>query len=94
MGSLYSAMIPAFYKEFAGNADANFMASGSAPVGARQVVGFYVNDTTSGTSVSLDVRPSLTVVFDNLVEGSIIPGNFTGINNTGTTADSIIVAYI
>lgn len=92
MGGFWNAVIPALHKEFPGNADADFMASG--PSGAKAAVGFRVNDVTSGTSVSIDDQSGTAVVYDNMVAGEEIAGRFQAINNTGTTADSIIVYYV
>lgn len=89
MGALFTAVIPAYHKEFS-DADSDFMSN--APTGAKKVVAVRVNDVTSGTTLSLDMGGA-AVAYDNCAVGEVLVGSFTSINAAGNV-DSVIVYYV
>lgn len=90
--AIFSAVIPKYHQEFASGSDQLFMGT-SKPVGADRAIAVRINDITSGTSCSLRMAGVLEV-YDNLVAGEILPGEFDQMTNANTDIDSIIVWYV
>jgi hypothetical protein len=85
------SVIPGGHKKFTTAADHDFN-SEKPNKSLFQCVGVRINDTTSGTSLELLIG-SQSVVYNNLVEGEVITGMFSGLVASGSTCDSVITFY-
>lgn len=88
---MFTAVIPKYHKEFACNADQDFIASKPC-ANANKVVCVRINEAGSGI-LKLDMAGA-TVPYDGCVDGEIMVGEYKGLTASGTDVTSIIVSYV